>query len=200
MTLGIIPPPALAAPQASQQTAAATAVATTAWQNGAFQVDRSALVHRSDVVIGRPGTDPTESMPLGNGTLGEAVWAADGFTVHLNRGDTFPDRKSPGRVTIPGLKTITGADDFSARLDLYDGVLTESGGGMTATIYTRADRDELVVDVTGADPGSSQTVSGDLWDRRSPSAAASGAVLPSPRPGRTTGRAAPATPTAACSG
>ncbi|MET7695809.1 ricin-type beta-trefoil lectin domain protein [Streptomyces sp. NPDC005483] len=176
LALGVVTPPALAAPAAAQPTATAAAVPTTAWQNGAFQVDRSALVHRSDVVLGKPGTDPTQSMPLGNGTLGAAVWAADGFTTQLNRGDTFPDRRSPGRVTIPGLKTITEADDFSARLNLYDGVLTESGGGMTATIYTRADRDELVVDVTGADPGSAQTVRGDLWDGRSPSAAASGSV------------------------
>ncbi|MFB7502771.1 ricin-type beta-trefoil lectin domain protein [Streptomyces broussonetiae] len=174
LALGLVTPPALAAD--TQAPAAARTDPTTAWQNGAFQVDRSAAIHRSDVVLGRPNTEPAESMPLGNGTLGAAVWAADGFTAQLNRGDTFPDRKSPGQVTIPGLKTITQADDFSARLNLYDGVLTESGGGMTATIYTRADRDELVVDVTGADPKSAQTVRGDLWDGRSPSAAASGAV------------------------
>ncbi|WP_158973333.1 ricin-type beta-trefoil lectin domain protein [Streptomyces griseus] len=96
-------------------------------------------------------------MPLGNGTLGAAVWAAGGFTAQLNRSDTFPQRKSPGWLTIPGLAALTGAPDFSAHLDLYDGTLVESGGGMTATIYTRADKDELVVDVTGADPASAQT-------------------------------------------
>nr|BFD87728.1 hypothetical protein StreXyl84_71290 [Streptomyces sp. Xyl84] len=155
-------------------TARTAATTTTAWQNGAFQVDRAGVVRRSDVVLGRPGTEPAESMPLGNGVLGAAVWAANGFTAQLNRADTFPDRKSPGQVSVPGLKALTGADDFSARLDLYDGVLRESGGGMTATVYTRADRDELVVDVTGADPDTPQTVDGDLWDGRSPSAAASG--------------------------
>ncbi|WP_063766752.1 MULTISPECIES: ricin-type beta-trefoil lectin domain protein [unclassified Streptomyces] len=175
MVLGAVGPPAPAAQAATGTTAMATP-ATTAWRDGAFQVDRPAVIHRSDVVLGRPNTDPTESMPLGNGTLGAAVWAADGFTAQLNRSDTFPDRRSPGRVTVPGLKKITEADDFTARLDVYNGVLTESGGGMTATIYTRADRDELVVDVTGADPDSAQTVDGDLWDGRSPSAAASGAV------------------------
>ncbi|MFF4903191.1 ricin-type beta-trefoil lectin domain protein [Streptomyces sp. NPDC001068] len=174
LTLGILGPSTAVAAQG--HTATAQTGTTTAWQNGAFQVDRSAVVHRSDVVLGQANTDPTQSMPLGNGALGAAVWAADGLTAQLNRGDAFPDRKSPGRVTIPGLKALTGADDFSARLDLYDGVLTESGGGMTATVYTRADRDELVVDVTGADPGSTQTVRGDLWDGRSPSTTASGAV------------------------
>ncbi|MEW2297789.1 ricin-type beta-trefoil lectin domain protein [Streptomyces sp. NPDC006743] len=164
---------AATAPTATARTAATT---TTAWQNGAFQVDRAGVVRRSDVVLGRPGTEPAESMPLGNGVMGAAVWAANGFTAQLNRADTFPDRKSPGQVSVPGLKALTGADDFSARLDLYDGVLRESGGGMTATVYTRADRDELVVDVTGADPDTPQTVDGDLWDGRSPSAAASGPV------------------------
>ncbi|WP_189820255.1 ricin-type beta-trefoil lectin domain protein [Streptomyces olivaceoviridis] len=176
LALGLLGPPAAAATAPPQGTAAARTAPTTAWQNNAFQVDRAAVVHRSDIVLGRAGTDPAQSMPLGNGTLGAAVWAADGLTAQLNRGDTFPDRKSPGRVTIPGLKTLTEADDFSARLNLYDGVLTESGGGMTATVYTRADRDELVVDVTGADPDSIQTVRGDLWDGRSPSTTADGPV------------------------
>jgi hypothetical protein len=34
-------------------------------------------------------------------------------------------------VVIPGLAKMTAAPDFTGRLDLYDGVLTESGGGMT---------------------------------------------------------------------
>lgn len=176
LALGLLPLPALATPDDPSGATADRAGATTAWRDGSFQVDRAAVVHRSDVVLGRPNTDPTESMPVGNGTLGAAVWAAEGFTAQLNRGDTFPDRKSPGRISIPGLRKLTEADDFSARLDLHNGVLTESGGGMTATIYTRADRDELVVDVTGADPAASQTVRGDLWEGRAPATTASGAV------------------------
>jgi len=69
----------------------------------------------------------TDSMPLGNGSLGAAVWAAGGFTAQLNRDDTFPDRKSPGQVTISGLSAITTAANFHAYLDLYDGVLIETG-------------------------------------------------------------------------
>ncbi|MFE9611333.1 hypothetical protein [Streptomyces sp. NPDC006012] len=58
LALGLTAPTALAAPAAAQQAAAAQADPT-AWQNGAFQVDRSAVVHRSDVVLGRANTDPT---------------------------------------------------------------------------------------------------------------------------------------------
>lgn len=138
--------------------------------------DVASVVARSNLVLAHPNGAMTEFMPLGNGTLGAAVWAAGGFTAQLNRVDTFPDRKSPGQLTIPGLATMTGAADFKGTLDLYDAVLSESGGGMTATIYVRADRDELVVDVTGADPSSMQTASVALWTGRSPLAQASGAI------------------------
>jgi hypothetical protein len=155
---------------------ALAATATTAWQNGHFSVDVPGVVRRSDIVLGKANTDPTAFIPLGNGTLGAAVWAANGFTAQLNRSDTFPDRKSPGQVVIPGLARLTGAADFSGYLDLYDGTLHESGGGMTLTAYTRADSPELIVDVTGADPNSTQTAQVKLWSGRSPSAQASGAT------------------------
>jgi hypothetical protein len=161
---------AIIAPQA------VAAIGTTAWQNGTFVVDIPNLVRRSDLVLGRPNTDPTQFMALGNGTLGVAAWAANGFTAQLNRADTFPDRKSPGQVVIPGLSRLTSAADFTGFLDLYDGMLHESGGGMTMTAYVRSDTAQLVVDVTGADPNTTQTAQVKLWSGRNPTAIASGAV------------------------
>src|SRR5882672_2048012 len=64
--------------------AAVAATVTTAWQNGSFAVDTPNLVRRSDIVLGRANPAPAESMALGNGTLGVAVWAAGGFTAQLN--------------------------------------------------------------------------------------------------------------------
>ena len=171
--LGTDARPARAATTTSSATAAS---ATTAWRNGTFAVATADVVREADVVLQAPNTAPWQSMPLGNGTLGAAVWAAGGLTAQLNRGDTFPDRKSPGRLTIPGLARLTNAPDFSATVDPYDGVLRESGGGMTATVYVRADKDELVVDVTGADPATPQTAALNLWSGRTPTAAASGPV------------------------
>ena len=52
----------------------------------------------------------------------------------------------------------------------------EGGGGMSATVYVRADKDELVVDVTGANPNTAQTATVNLWSGRSPVAAASGSI------------------------
>ena len=60
-----------------------------------------------------------------------AAWAANGFTAQLNRSDTMPNRLSPGQVQIPGLAAMTSASNFTGTLDLYNGVLNESGGGMT---------------------------------------------------------------------
>ncbi|GLY79876.1 glycosyl hydrolase family 95 catalytic domain-containing protein [Actinoallomurus iriomotensis] len=156
--------------------AAADSTTTTAWAHGSFHVDVPGVVSRSDVVLGRPNTDPKQAMPLGNGTLGVAAWAADGFTAQLNRADTLPDRLSPGQVLIPGLAKLTGAADFRGRLNLYDGTLVESGGGMTATAYVRAGTDQLVVDVTGADPAAAQTARLALWAPRTPDAQAAGGV------------------------
>jgi hypothetical protein len=167
---------ALAASTLAVTAPAVAAPGTTAWQNGHFVVDTPNVVRRANIVLGRANTIPAQSMPLGNGTLGAAVWAANGFTAQLNRVDTFPDRKSPGQVIIPGLSRLTGASDFAGYLDPYDGTLHESGGGMTLTAYIRADTAQLVVNVTGADPNSTQTAQVKLWSGRSPSAQASGQV------------------------
>ena len=42
---------------------AAAAASSTAWQNGAFHVDASGVVSRSDVVLGQPNTADTQSLP-----------------------------------------------------------------------------------------------------------------------------------------
>jgi hypothetical protein len=57
---------------------ASAASNTTAWQNGAFSVNPAGVVSESDVVLGQPNTADSESLPLGNGSLGVAAWAAGG--------------------------------------------------------------------------------------------------------------------------
>lgn len=174
LTLALCAP--VAALQGATATEATAATTTTAWSNGGFSVDTANVVREADVVLDGVNTSASQSMPLGNGTLGAAVWAANGFTAQLNRADTLPGRKSPGWLEIPGLSHITSASDFHAVLDPYDAVLTETGGGMTATIYVPANKDELVVDVTGASPTSTQTATVNLWSGRTPTAATSGQI------------------------
>lgn len=155
---------------------ASAATLTTAWHNGTFNENTGGVVSRSDIVLGRPNTVNAQSLPLGNGSLGVAAWAANGFTAQLNRSDTMPYRLSPGQVQIPGLSALTSASNFTGTLDLYNGVLTESGGGMTMHAWVPAGKDELIVDVTGANPGARQTATLNLWSGRSPATAASGAI------------------------
>jgi F5/8 type C domain len=156
--------------------AASAASDTTAWQNGAFSVNAGGVVSRSDIFLGQPNMADTQSLPLGNGSLGVAEWAADGFTAQLNRSDTMPDRLSPGQVEIPGLEAMTSAANFTGSLDLYNGVLNESGGGMTMQAWVPAGKDELIVNVTGASPSAQETADLYLWSGRTPTATASGAI------------------------
>jgi hypothetical protein len=155
---------------------APTSDLTTAWQAGHFAVDPAGVVGESDIVLGQANTQPDQSMPLGDGQLGAAVWAANGMTVQLNRADSMPYRRSPGWVVIPGLATLADAQDFHGSLDLYNGELVESGGGMTATTFIEPGRPVLVVSVTGADPNTVQTADIELWQPRTPAASASGAI------------------------
>lgn len=157
-------------------TASAAQGTTTAWQNGRFVVDPAGVTARSDIVLDQPNTQPDQSMPLGDGQLGAAVWAANGMTIQLNRADTMPYRRSPGWIVIPGLSQLTSAPDFHATLDLYNGQLTESGGGMTATVWVEAGQPDVVVSVTGADPDTTQTAQVELWQPRTPTANANGAI------------------------
>jgi len=149
---------------------------TTAWDGLSFQVDTANVISRSDIVQARPNLDAGEAMPLGNGSLGVAVWSADGLTAQLNRSDTLPDRLSPGQVVIPGLAALTHAKDYRGRLDLYNGEFREQGGGMTVTAFVEPDTDMLIVDVTGADPSQTQTALLRLWAPRTPHAFAEGGV------------------------
>ncbi len=155
-------------------TAASASAASTAWRDGSFALDPDGVVSRDDIVLGQPNIVPTASIPLGNGALGVAAWAANGFTAQLNRSDTMPDRKSPGQVNIPGLSVISHASDFSGKLDLADGVLAESGGGESMKAWVSTAKDELIVDVSGANPNVTQTASIYLWSGRNPAAAVSG--------------------------
>ena len=165
-----------AAASAAPAPGPAAAPVTTAWKDGRFVTDPADVVSRSDIVLAKPNTDPAQSMPLGDGQLGAAVWAANGMTIQLNRADTMPYRYSPGWIVIPGLSKLTGAPDFHAALDLYDGTLTESGGGMTATVTVEADSPDVVISVTGADPTATQSAQVELWAPRTPTATATGST------------------------
>jgi alpha-L-fucosidase 2 len=155
---------------------ASSAQSTTAWHEGSFHVDTAGVISRSAIVLGRPNVDEGQAMPLGNGSLGVAIWSADGLTAQLNRADTLPDRLSPGQIVLPGLSALTLSKDYSGRLDLYNGEFRESGGGMSMTSYVQPKTDTLVIEVLGAKPNVQQTVRLKLWEPRSPKAVVNGQI------------------------
>ena len=154
----------------------AIAAPSTAWIGNKFEVETANVVRRANIVLGSAPLTGPQMMGLGNGAMGAAVWGAGGFTAQINRNDTWPTRRSPGQLTIPGLAPLTNATDYSGGVDLYDATFRQQGGGMTATTYVRADKDELVVDVTGADPNTTQTARINLQTGRNPTAGADGAI------------------------
>ena len=154
----------------------AQGASSTAWQAGHFHIDVAGVVSRSAIVLARPNLTPAEAMPLGNGSLGVAVWSAEGLTAQLNRADTMPDRLSAGHVVVPGITRLISARDYSARLDLYRGEFREQGGGMTATAFVEPASDTLVIEVKGANPDQLQSAMLKLWSPRTPHAAAEGRV------------------------
>ena len=147
---------------------------STAWHGGKFQVDVAGVLGRSSIIMGQPNIEAAQAMPLGNGSLGVAVWSDNGITAQLNRADTLPDRLSTGEVEVPGLVVLTHAKDYAGQLNLYDGEFREQGGGMTATAYVQPDKDTLVIDVTGANSNEIQTAKLRLWAPRSTNAVAKG--------------------------
>jgi hypothetical protein len=165
-----------ATPPASATTKTSTVSDTTAWRGGQMQVDTPGVVSRSDLVLEDPAWREEQSMPLGNGRLGAAVWNRDGLTVQLNRNDTFPNLKTAGRLVVPGLMSLATASDYRGRVDLYDAQLRQSGGGMSARTYVRADVDQLVLEVTGAPADKPQTAELRLPANRTPSTYASDGV------------------------
>jgi alpha-L-fucosidase 2 len=134
------------------------------------------LIGRSDIVLARPNFEANQAMPLGNGRLGAAAWAADGLTVQLNRGDTLPELLPVARVSLPGLTGMTAADDYAGRLSLYDGEFYEQGAGIRAQVYVDTATDALMIDVTGADPAKQQTAKLFVPAPQKPTAQADGSI------------------------
>jgi len=155
-----------AAPRASDAADPVVAPSFAAARVEAARVE--AAVSRSDIFVGQPNILPQQAMPLGNGRLGVAIWAADGLTLQLNRADTLPGRLSPGEVVFEGLAPMVADRQFRGRLDLFNGEWRQTGAGLSVQVVVDTQLDRVIVDVAGADPRVEQTVSLKLWQPRSP--------------------------------
>jgi len=137
------------------------------WNGEQLQFDTARHVGRSDVILEGPPSQPEQSMAIGNGRLGAAVWAQEGFTAQLNPNHTVgAGWKSAGNLVVPGVADLVEADDYAGRVDLYEGVFRQSGGGMTAETYVHAEQNLFVLAVEGADPESEYGARLELPDGR----------------------------------
>jgi hypothetical protein len=160
--------PRMKSPRLRLRLAIATIAAAATCAALAADEETPAIVARSDIAIGQPNVLPMQAMGLGNGRLGAAFWAADGLTLHLNRADTLPYRRVFGQVVFPDLKPLVADRGFSGRVDLYDGVLEESGGSITLRAWVDRFVDRVVIDLSGLPTGIEQRVQLHLWEPRQP--------------------------------
>jgi hypothetical protein len=75
---------------------------TTAWHDGAFAENVGGVVSRSDIVIQQPNVSDAQSLPLGNGSLGVAAWAATGSPRSSTAATRCPTGSRRGRSRFPG--------------------------------------------------------------------------------------------------
>ena len=126
------------------------------------------IAARASISIEQPNILPTQAVGLGNGKLGAAFWSAQGFTVQLNRADTLPERRSPGQVSFPDLGILIKDRHFRGRLNLEDGVLEETGGGVSLRAWVDHGADRVIIDMRGLAPQKVQHIRLALWESRLP--------------------------------
>ncbi len=135
--------------------------------------DLAAVIARSDIAIGQPNVLPVSNpdWAMASSQL-PPFWAADGLTLQLNRADTLPYRRSPGKVSFPDLKALTADRGFRGRVNLYDGTLDEAGGGITLRAWVERYSDRVIVDLAGLAAEKPQHIVLRLWEPRAPVASA----------------------------
>jgi alpha-L-fucosidase 2 len=132
----------------------------------------ASIAERASISIEQPNILPTQAVGLGNGRLGASFWSAGGLTLQLNRTDTLPERRSPGQVSFPDLKGLIEDRRFRGRLNLEEGALVETGGGISLRAWVDHDADRVIVDVRGLAPQRLQHIRLALWAPRKPTASA----------------------------
>src|SRR5882724_1474109 len=134
------------------------------------------IAARASISIEQPNILPTQAVGLGNGRLGAAFWSAHGLTLQLNRADTLPERRSPGQVSFPDLEILVKDRRFRGRLNLEDGVLEETGGGVSLQAWVDHGADRVIIDLRGLAPQRVQHIRLALWEPRKPMASAQGDI------------------------
>jgi hypothetical protein len=128
--------------------------------NGQLNFDRSKWLARNNLVYQSPPTLDSESIPLGSGRVGAALWVdpVNGLTAHLNRPEGVPAMGGLGTVRIRNLSSLATLGSYRGTLALHDGIFNQQAGNLKVTSFFRWSGEELVIDVQGAPPTEMVTV------------------------------------------
>lgn len=130
-----------------------------------LKVDYRKLVARADFTYDKPAMRSEEGMPIGNGRTGSLVWTSpSALKLQINRVDVFAADASS--VSFPkadsdygsscgylDINVVDAGDDvfegktFRQHLSVYDGMMTATGNGLTATAVCLHGRDVFAVEV-----------------------------------------------------
>ena len=128
--------------------------------DGTLNLDRSDWLARNNLIYNSPPTVNIESIPLGSGKVGTALWIdpVNGLTAHLNRTEGVPAMSGIGMLRIPSLAGVSSATDYQGTLSIAEGIFTQQADGLTVSSFFRWGGEELVIDVQGANPNETITV------------------------------------------
>ena len=130
-----------------------------------MDIDYRTLVSHADLVYDRPVSLGQAGMPLGNGRMGSMVWTSpSSLKMQINRVDvfginsetnSFPRRHTDyangcGYVDVNMVdygEDVFTTPSFSQQLEVYDGLVTTKGKGVTARALAWNERDVMAIEI-----------------------------------------------------
>src|SRR5215472_5034261 len=127
----------------SSMTAVRTGTPTSnviAFNGTALNIDYPAYISQHDIVYQTPPIESAQSIPIGEGDIGAAVWCPEGLSLQVQKSDLWADpprhpvTNAPGPAsnwTLPSAGTVSILSNprllaaprrFEQRLSLYSGV------------------------------------------------------------------------------
>lgn len=128
-----------------------------------LKVDFEKLVSKADLHYSSPVKRSEEGMPVGNGVMGSLVWTTpSALKMQINRVDVFPNDASSDNFFerhtdycgglgfvdfdfISESENIFSDSGFSQHLTCYNGLVTTTGKGFKAEVFTWTEKDIMAV-------------------------------------------------------
>lgn len=133
------------------------------------QESGSELMKRYAYTFNSPGKSAADSMPIGNGDIAANVYTqGDSLYLLLSKNDAYDgvgDSLKTGRVKIAFSKNPFAGADFKQRLDIDDGCVRISAGGVKIKIWADANNPVYTVEIK-SESELGVSVERQSWERR----------------------------------